>query len=116
MKTSSAKSKGRRLAAAVAEEIRRIINVEADDVRVTPSGVQGPDVQLSPLAKRKFPFAIECKNVEKIQIWAAIEQAQEHAEKHGGTPMVIFARNRTSPYVCIPLSALEKFYAVPQAE
>jgi hypothetical protein len=115
MKSRSAKNKGRRLAAAFADELRRILGVEQDDVRVTPSGVQGSDVQLSPKAKRLFPFCVESKNVEKIAIWAAIEQAEEHAKKEGGFPMVVFARNRTAPYVCIPLSVLERFYRVPEA-
>lgn len=116
MKTSSAKAKGQRLAAAFAEELRRILGVEQDDVRVTPSGVQGSDIQLSPKAKRLFPFCVESKNVEKIAIWAAIEQAEEHCKKEGGFPMVVFARNRTAPYVCIPLSVLERVYAVPKTD
>lgn len=116
MKSRSAKNKGRRLAALFADELRRILGVEQDDVRVTPSGVQGSDVQLSPKAKKLFPFCVESKNVEKIAIWAAIEQAEQHAAKEGGTPMVVFARNRTAPYVCIPLSSLEKFYAIPKAD
>lgn len=113
MKTSSAKSKGRRLCAEVAELLRVMLKVELDDVRVTPSGVNGPDVQLSPLAKRKFPFCIEAKNQEKISIWAAIKQAEDNALKHGGTPMLVFGRNRTQPYVAIPLEALARLYRVP---
>ena len=114
MKTSSCKQKGRRLASLMAEVVRDMIGVEPDDVRVTPSGVQGSDIQLSPKAKALFPFTVESKNVEKIAIWAAIEQAEQHAKKEGGTPMVVFARNRTAPYVCIPLSALKGIYNVPK--
>ncbi len=97
----------------MADCVRGMLALEQDDVRVTPSGVQGSDVQLSPKAKKLFPFTVESKNVEKISIWAAIEQAEQHAAKEGGTPMVVFARNRTAPYVCIPLSALPSFYKVP---
>lgn len=102
MKTSSAKAKGRRLAAAFARMIREAFGLEEDDVRVTPSGVNGPDVQLSPLAQRVFPFAVESKNTESLNIWKAIAQAKEHV-KPGQTPIVVFARNRTSPWIAMPV-------------
>lgn len=114
MKTSSAKNKGRRLCAAFAEVVRAITGLEQDDVRVTPSGVTGPDLQLSPLAKRMFPFEVEAKNQESLNIWSAIKQAEEHAKKGSGVPMVVFARNRQEPYVAIPMSELGRFYRVPQ--
>ena len=76
--------------------------MEDDDVRVTPSGVNGPDVQLSPLAQRVFPYAVECKNTERINIHKAIKQAKEHV-KPGQVPIVVFGRNRTEPWVAMPV-------------
>lgn len=114
MKTSSAKSKGRRLCASFAEVVRKITGLEPDDVRVTPSGVTGPDLMLSPLAKKRFPFEVEAKNQESLNIWAAIKQAEEHAKVGGGIPMVVFARNRTAPYVAVPMSELHRIFNVPK--
>lgn len=114
MRTSSAKAKGRRLCAAFAVVVRKITGLEMDDVRVTPSGVTGPDLQLSPLAKKRFPFEVEAKNQESLNIWAAIKQAEEHAKVGGGIPMVVFARNNQHPYVAIPMSELGRIYVIPE--
>ena len=81
-----------------------------DDIIVTPSGVNGPDLQLSPYAKKEFPFAIECKNQERINLWQAIEQSEGHA-KDGMTPLLCITRNRAKVYAVIEL---EKFIEICQ--
>lgn len=113
MRSSSRKQKGRRLSQIVADLVMNMVDGNPGDVTVTPSGVNGPDVQLSPYAKRRFPFAIECKNQEKLAIWQALAQCEDNAKKFGGIPMLVFGRNRTQPYVCIPLADLPKIYQVP---
>lgn len=101
MKTSSLKSKGRRLSSLVRE---RLLSWRPDlnerDIQVTPSGVNGPDLYLSPLAERSFPLVIECKNQEKINIWASIEQSESH-RRDDLIPVLVFSRNRTEPMVCL---------------
>ena len=102
MKTSSAKAKGRR----ASQQVRQLLlkfapHLKPDDVRVTPSGVTGEDVQLSPLARESYPFAIECKNVEKLNIWAAIEQAKSHVGDAEYFPQLYFTRNRAKLYMCM---------------
>ena len=72
------------------------------DIQVTPSSVNGPDLYLSPAALDVYNYAIECKCQEKIQIWAAYEQAESHA-KDGQIPLLIFNSNRTKPLVAIDL-------------
>ncbi len=65
MRTSSAKAKGRRLQQKVRDLILETFSeLEEDDVRSTSMGASGEDVLLSPLARKKFPFSVECKNVE----------------------------------------------------
>lgn len=71
------------------------------DIWITPSGVPGVDINFSPLAKKRYPLACEAKNVEKINIWAALKQAE--ARKDQGIPVVIFKRNRTGMYICLSL-------------
>ena len=69
---------------------------------VTPSGLTGPDVILSPLAQKLFPFVVEAKNQESLQIWAAMKQAQSHVIP-GLTPLLVYARNNTKPWVAMPM-------------
>lgn len=104
MKTSSAKSKGRRLCALVRESLlKNFDSLESEDIAVTPSGVQGPDLWMSPMAQRAIGFVFEMKNQEAINIWAALAQADRHAEATGLPGALVFARNRTQPRVAIKL-------------
>ena len=100
MKTSSAKAKARRLQNAVRNMIQDyLVGVcEAGDVRCAIMGESGPDIVLSPLAQKHFPFhGIECKAQEKISIWTALKQA----EAHGEYPLLFFTRNRSEIYVAL---------------
>jgi hypothetical protein len=103
MKTSSCKSKGRKLQQKVRDIIIEIFpQLEQGDVRSTSMGANGEDIQLSPLAKRYFPYSIECKNVEKLNIWTAFEQACSNAVPNT-LPLLIFKRNRSKIMVCVEL-------------
>jgi hypothetical protein len=101
MKTASAKSKGRRATQETREAIlKRFPELEPDDIIVTPSGVTGEDLRLSPKARSLFPFCIEVKNQEKLNIWSAFEQAKTHG---GHKPLLVFRRNRSKLMVCLEL-------------
>jgi len=102
MKTSSAKSKGRRCGAEVVELLEKHSELTPDNFIITPSGVTGPDVYLSPEAKRKFPIVIECKNQESIAIWSALEQAKSHQKSDAEVPVLFFRRNRSELFACLP--------------
>lgn len=80
IKTSSAKAKGRTLQNWVRDQIVKLFPELVNDIRSTPMGVTGTDIQLSPLAQGKIPLAIECKAQESVSIWAAYEQACEGAK------------------------------------
>jgi hypothetical protein len=102
MKPASAKAKGRRAAA----ELKILIHaaypeLEYDDVLVTSSGTTGEDLKLSPKARRLLPFTFEVKNCEKLNVWDALQQAQEHAEGTPHTPALAFRRNRSELFVAI---------------
>ena len=61
MKPASAKNKGRLLQQWVRDILlSRIKGVEQDDIKSTPMGVNGPDISLSPLARKNWPWAVEC--------------------------------------------------------
>lgn len=72
--------------------------LEPDDVRSTSMGCGGTDIQLSPKARNVYPYDIECKNQEKLNIWDALKQAEANARD---TALVIFKRNRSDIYVAL---------------
>jgi len=105
MKTRSAKNKGKRLQNKVRDLILEKFNIlEPDDVRSTTMGDSGEDVLLSPAARKKFPFSVECKNQEKINIWESLKQAETNSNNH--TPLLIFKRNRTKTYAVLEFDKL----------
>lgn len=94
MKTSSAKAKGRRLSQTVKDTLLQWCpDLHQDDIIVTSSGTTGEDLQLSPKARAVYNYAIECKNVEKLNVWDAYKQAVSHV-KEDRTPLLIFSKNR----------------------
>ena len=55
-------------------------------------------------ARELFPFGIECKAQETLNIWQALEQARINAEKEKLMPLLVFKRNRSDIYVCLRLA------------
>ncbi len=107
MKPRSAKNKGKRLQNKVRDLILEKFNeLEPDDVRSITMGDSGEDILLSPAARRLFPYSVECKNQEKINIWSSLEQAEENSGKH--IPLVIFKRNRSKTYAVLEFKELLK--------
>ena len=50
-------------------------------------------------ARQKFPFSVECKNVEKLNVWEAYEQAKSNSKDH--EPIVIMKKNQKKPLVVV---------------
>ena len=50
-------------------------------------------------AREKFPYSVECKNQEKLNVWDAYEQAKENC--NGYEPIVVMKKNRKQPLVVI---------------
>lgn len=108
MKTSSAKSKGRRAAAELKEALLEWApDLVSDDIVITSAGDNGEDLKLSPHARDVYPYVFECKNVEKINIHESYEQAVEHWKARGSSkeefPILAFKRNRTEMKIVISL-------------
>lgn len=98
--TRSRKNKGVRLQNTVASMIRRIFRFRKEDVKPAIMGETGVDIHLSSLAKQRCPLAIECKNVEKLNIWDALKQTEKNATgKEKG--VLFFKRNHSKIYVAM---------------
>ena len=105
MKSRSAKNKGKRLQNNIRDLIlEKFQQLEEDDVRSITMGDSGEDILLSPAARKLFPFSVECKNQEKLNIWSSLEQTETNAGKH--TPLLIFKRNRSKTYAVLQLDDL----------
>ena len=95
MRASSAKAKGRRLQQLVAERLRTAFGLHEADVWSTPGGCAGEDVRFSTMARERIgPWSFECKNTEKLNLWAAFEQCVRNAGAHN-RPLVVFKRNHS---------------------
>jgi len=95
--TSAAKAKGRRLQQWVRDQILELFpKLEPDDVRSTSMGAGGEDVQLSPAARRLFPYSVECKSYKLFAVYKVMDQASENCPK-GVTPLVILKSDRQKP-------------------
>jgi hypothetical protein len=53
-----------------------------------------------------YPFSIEVKVQEALNIWAALTQAQDNAGEH--IPLLCFRRNKTEMYAALKLDDLIK--------
>lgn len=101
MRPQSAKAKGRRLQQTVCQDLLDLFpSLEADDIRSTSMGCNGEDCQLSPAARKLIPCAIECKNVERLNIWSTVDQALTNANGHH--PMIVMKKNNTKPWAAVP--------------
>lgn len=72
-----------------------------NDVRSTGMGQSGVDVQLSEAALKVFPYSVECKNKEKINVFAELEQTLENVQPNT-QPLLVIKKNRTPAYAVIP--------------
>lgn len=101
MKPASAKAKGRKLQQWVRDRLLdHFRSLEPDDVRSTAMGQGGEDIQLSPAARRLFPYSIECKNRASYAFYKDYDQAVINCPK-GAQPILIAKANHRAPVVVI---------------
>ena len=111
MKPQSCKSKGRRLQQKVARDIMDAFPQLGDgDVVSTSMGAGGEDIRMSPLARSLVPLSIECKCVEKLNVWSCLEQAERNAPPDA-TPCLVFSRNRAPTYAVVPWTVLLQLFS-----
>ena len=99
MKTQSAKAKGRRFQQWVRDKLIDILNIHPEDIESRSMGAGGEDLIMARAAREKFPYSIECKNQEKLNLWEAYSQS----DANGGDyePIVFLKRNNQKPLVLV---------------
>ena len=99
MKTQSRKAKGRRLQQKFMQLLIEKLDIDPEDIESRSMGAAGEDLIMSKAARNKFPFSIECKNQERMNIWSAWEQA--NGNKGIYQPLVVIKKNGVPPLVVL---------------
>lgn len=108
MNTRSAKDKGRRLQQWVRQMLIEILDVHPEDVESRSMGAGGEDLIMARAARQKFPHSIECKNVERLNVWDAYDQAVTNAGDY--EPIVVMKKNRKKPLVVVDAEYFIKLF------
>ena len=104
MKPSSAKAKGRNFQNKVREMIMEKLGINEHDIKTAVMGESGMDIILSKAGRETFPYAVECKKVERINIWQCYEQSCENSDDL--TPLLVFSKNHSKVMVCFEFKDL----------
>jgi len=99
MKTQSRKAKGRRLQQQFMQLLIEKLDIDPEDIESRSMGAGGEDLIMSKAARNKFPYSIECKNQERMNIWSAWEQA--NGNKGIYEPLVVIKKNGVRPLVLL---------------
>ena len=99
MKTQSAKAKGRRLQQWFRDLLVSKLGIHKEDIESRSMGAGGEDLIMARSARQKFPYSIECKNQEKINIWESYKQAMKTQKTY--EPVVVLKRNKHKPLVLV---------------
>lgn len=99
MKVQSAKAKGRRLQQWVRDKLIESLQIHPEDIESRSMGAGGEDLIMARAARQKFPHSIECKNVEKLNVWEAYEQASANCGDY--EPIVVMKKNGKKPLVVV---------------
>lgn len=101
----NSREKGARFERSLAKMIREY-GYEAERGCQHSGGKDSPDVKTNMKG-----IHIEAKDVEKLNIWNALEQSKRDAGKDE-IPVVMFKRNRTKVYVAMPFDEFMEMYSV----
>ena len=108
MKPQSAKAKGRRLQQQFRELLIEELGIHPEDIESRSMGAGGEDLSMARAAREKFPYSIECKNVEKLNVWEAYKQAEENSKDY--EPVVVMKKNNHKTLVVIDAEHFVKIH------
>jgi len=99
--TKSSKAKARRLQQHIAKRLQEKYGLSDQDVRSTPMGVSGSDIQLSSKASEYIPYTIEAKHREGFPDWPW-ELLNQHSDRTVG----VIKKNYKRPLAVLDLELL----------
>ena len=108
MKTQSAKAKGRRLQQWIRDVLIEKLNIHPEDIESRSMGAGGEDLIMARAARELFPYSVECKNQEKINVWESYKQADDNSKDY--EPIVVMKRNNQKPLVVVDAEYFVNLY------
>ena len=108
MKPQSAKAKGRRLQQQFRDLLIEELKIHPEDIESRSMGAGGEDLIMARAAREKFPYSIECKNVEKLNVWEAYKQAEENSKNY--EPVVVMKKNNHKTLVVLDAEHFVKIH------
>ena len=103
---ASRKAKGRRFQQSVRQDLIDRLGIDPGDILSTAMGQAGCDLYLSPAARERFGFGVECKHQERISLPAWWRQCAANAEAEQLTPLLVVKQNREEPLAVLRWSDL----------
>ncbi len=110
MKTQSAKSKGRRLQQWIRDLLIEKLKIHPEDIESRSMGAGGEDLIMARAAREKFPYSIECKNQESLNVWKSYEQAESNSGNY--EPVVFIKRDNQKPLVVVDAEYFVKLHEI----
>lgn len=102
MQSASRKKKGRKLQNKVRDDLREMgkeFGLVDDDLCARQMGGAGVDIICSPSARRVFPFDIECKNQEALNVFAEFTKHYAKYKKTKNLKLLIHSKNHSDTLV-----------------
>jgi len=112
----SAKGKGRALQQDVCRRVSAMIKIPFDNqdddssIHSREMGQSGVDVILRGGAQKKFPFSVECKSTEQINLRDFIAQAKSNVKEGTNWLLVFRTKSITEDIVVMSWDAFEKLF------
>jgi len=99
MKPQSAKQKGRKFQQQVRDKLIEQLEIHPEDIESRSMGAGGEDLIMARAARQKFPMSIECKSVERLNVYEAYEQASANSGSY--EPVLFMKKNRKKALVVV---------------
>ena len=98
--TAARKAKGRSLQNKIKKSVlKHFPTLEEDDVVSTSMGKGGEDVQLSPAARKVFPYSVEAKKHKSFAVYGPYEQASANSGSY--EPLLVIEGDRKKPLAIV---------------
>lgn len=113
---SSRKSKGRNLQHYVCQRLSELLNISYDQkddnclIHSREMGQSGTDVVLRGEARKRFPYAIECKSGESISLYSTVIQAKNNITGYKNWIIVIKSKRFNEPLAILEWKEFEEIW------
>ena len=108
MKTQSAKAKGRKLQQWFRDRLIDVLEIHEEDIESRSMGAGGEDLIMARAAREKFPYSVECKNQEKMNVWESYSQATDNSGDY--EPIVVMKKNCKKPLIVLDAEYFVKMH------